>query len=118
MRKVLFVCLLLNFIVPPSSSFAAVNCSTIQTQKNYFNDTSSRDYTSLGETIKYQRYILLVIKNKKCVSKRDYDYAKEYISDLNSNCPPRDGFLMDLYGKNTLSQMCAWAKKNAKLAIR
>lgn len=118
MRKVLFACLLLNFIVLPSSAFAAANCSTIQTQKDYFNDTTDRNYTSQQETIKYQKYILLVIKNKKCVSNRDFDLAKGYISDLLSNCPPREGFLMDLYGKNTLNQMCKWAKTNAKLARR
>jgi hypothetical protein len=106
----LFVSSLTPIHAAPSTSI----CTQIQDRKDYFKINVDRDWSTLSETIKYQKYVELVLKNPGCVSSMDFRYAKGYIEDIIQNCPPRKGTLMDLYGIKTLKQMCNWASNTKK----
>jgi hypothetical protein len=97
-----------------NSAQGASVCTQIQDKKEYFTLSVDRDWSTLSETIKYEKYIELVLRNPRCVGSLDFRNAKEYVGNIIQNCPAKKGTLMDLYGKKTLKQMCDWANKTKK----
>jgi hypothetical protein len=106
--------LMVSSLISVNSAQGASLCRQIQDKRDYFRLSVDRDWSTLSETLKYEKYIELVLKNPRCVSSVDYRNAKEYVQDIIENCPPKKGSLMDLYGKKTLKQMCNWAGKTKK----
>jgi hypothetical protein len=98
-------------LAPIHAASSTSICTQIQDRKDYFKLNADRDWTTLSETIKYEKYIELILKNPGCVSSLDFRNAKTYVESIIQNCPPRKGTLLDLYGIKTMKQMCNWAGK-------
>ena len=114
LTTVLIYLFLTVFALPNAVANNDSKCTQIQNQKDYFR--ISEPTFSSTETIKYEKYIELILKNPRCVSSRDYKNATGFVKSLlGYGCPPKlSSTLLDLYGKKTLLQLCSWAKVTAK----
>ena len=106
-------------LTPIHPAQGASVCTQIQDRKDYFKLNANKDWSTVSETIKYQKYIELVLKNPGCVSSIDFRNAKGYVEGFLESCPPKkDHILIGVYGMKTLKQMCNWSGQTKKKLLQ